>query len=87
MVNFFSWTGHYCGEVNLTAPSGLCRAGFYCPLSATREDFIECPEGYFCIEGSSTYAPCPNGKVYFCDFLYYEMSHFEEKLHIFMYIQ
>lgn len=23
--------GHYCGNVGLTRPSGLCQAGFYCP--------------------------------------------------------
>lgn len=59
------YLGYYCAEHNLTAPNGPCYAGFYCPLSANRPDYIICPEGYFC--GNTSYDPSPcRAGGYFC---------------------
>ena len=53
--------GQYCGEMNLTKPSGPCWAGYYCPLGASRGDWTPCPPGQYCLEGSSSPADCPSG--------------------------
>lgn len=39
---------------------GKCPSGFYCPTEVTTEPII-CPQGSYCIEGSSTPTPCPSG--------------------------
>ena len=53
--------GKYCGEFNLVKPSGLCREGYYCPSGASRADWIECPAGAYCINGTFEPELCPNG--------------------------
>ena len=45
----------------MTMPSGPCREGYYCPFAASRADWIECPAGAFCMEGSYEPQLCPNG--------------------------
>ncbi|KAH3841624.1 hypothetical protein DPMN_115097 [Dreissena polymorpha] len=59
----------YCGTTNLTAPSGLCDAGYYCksgsdssmPSNATKGDGGPCPIGHFCEQGTQDPTPCPLG--------------------------
>ncbi|RUS80255.1 hypothetical protein EGW08_011984, partial [Elysia chlorotica] len=51
--------GSYCGEMNLTAPSGPCQAGFYCPESSSLPTQVHCPAGHFCNASSSVPTPCP----------------------------
>merc|ERR1711871_1305911 len=58
--------GSYCGDSGLTAPSGLCRKGYYCTggaVSATphADDGSNgpCPRGHACPEGTVVPAPCP----------------------------
>ena len=59
--------GHYCGSINLTTPSGLCQAGYYClggsstptPLNGTHGD--QCKVGHYCPEGSNQSLPCGPG--------------------------
>ena len=53
--------GSFCGEKNLTKPSGLCRAGYYCPIGSSRSDWISCPIGQYCVEGSKEPTNCPSG--------------------------
>lgn len=53
--------GRYCGEFNLVKPSGLCREGYYCPSGASRPDWIECPAGAYCVNGTFEPELCPNG--------------------------
>lgn len=60
-------SGHYCGSTNLTTPSGLCQAGYYClggsstptPLNGTHGD--QCMVGHYCPEGSNQSLPCGPG--------------------------
>ncbi len=53
--------GKFCGEQNLTKPSGDCWPGYYCPTGAPRGDWISCPEGHYCEAGSTLPEICPNG--------------------------
>ena len=66
--------GSFCSDPNLTAVSGLCNAGFFCPQGsvdpygrdALCPDHVtnrsnECPPGFFCPVGSSEGTPCPLG--------------------------
>ena len=53
--------GQFCGDYNLTSPSGPCREGYYCPSGASRADWIECPIGAYCVKGSYEPTLCPNG--------------------------
>ena len=53
--------GQYCGEMNLTKPTGPCWSGYYCPIGASRGDWIPCPAGQYCVVGSSSPVDCPNG--------------------------
>jgi hypothetical protein len=60
--------GKYCGEKNLTSPSGDCYAGFYClrgsssPNPATVSSTGgPCPKGHFCKNGTSHPKGCRAG--------------------------
>lgn len=53
--------GMYCGELNMTKPSGLCWPGYYCPIGSSLANEIPCPEGKYCEEGSFNPVFCPNG--------------------------
>ena len=59
--------GMFCEEPALTQPSGNCSAGYICSfgaISSTPSDNTTgmlCPEGRYCIEGSSSGALCPIG--------------------------
>ena len=55
--------GYYCGEQNLTAPSGPCQAGYYCPESSVSATQVTCPAGYFCSGTNDVPVPCPKGKL------------------------
>ena len=55
--------GMFCGEYGLTAPEGMCSAGFYCPggqVTATPTE-TQCPTGHYCLEGSPMPSRCPPG--------------------------
>ena len=55
--------GQYCNSTGLTAPSGLCSAGYYCPegqIIPTPTGF-ECRIGHYCPEGTPEPIPCSNG--------------------------
>lgn len=45
----------------MVEPSGPCREGYYCPSGASRPDWIECPAGAFCINGTFEPQLCHNG--------------------------
>ena len=55
--------GMFCREYGLTAPEGMCSAGFYCPggqVTATPTE-TQCPTGHYCLEGSPMPSRCPPG--------------------------
>ena len=56
-------SGHYCADTNLTAPSGICAPGYYCPGGVQQQEPIEfrCPKGTFCVAGSSLPTLCLPG--------------------------
>ncbi|XP_021231889.1 SCO-spondin-like isoform X4 [Numida meleagris] len=61
-------SGHYCGSAALTAPSGLCSAGYYCLPGASSpsphgvwETGGPCPVSHFCPEGASFPLACLAG--------------------------
>ena len=45
----------------LSLPVGLCEAGYYCPTGSISARQVDCPQGFFCVEGSSVPEPCRNG--------------------------
>ena len=53
--------GSYCASQNLTLPTGLCSAGFYCPPSQTTPNpsTFQCPLGHFCPMGTRDPKTCP----------------------------
>ncbi|XP_071505048.1 uncharacterized protein [Diadema antillarum] len=53
--------GQYCGEHNLTAPSGNCSRGFYCTPGQQVADAAPCPVGYYCPEMTFDPILCPSG--------------------------
>ncbi|XP_053729819.1 SCO-spondin isoform X1 [Synchiropus splendidus] len=62
--------GYYCDAVALLAPTGKCRAGFFCLEGASRPDPPgedghggPCPKGHYCPEASPAPQPCPAGAV------------------------
>lgn len=50
----------YCGLPGLTAPSGTCSGGFYCPAGSFVAEPQEhlCPVGHHCPPGSEDKVPC-----------------------------
>ena len=69
-------SGSYCENYNMSAPSGLCSAGYYCvsgsSVSTPKGILVDsvsgrsfggniCPVGSFCPEGSSIPQPCLPG--------------------------
>ena len=60
--------GYYCGEVGLTQPMEHCYAGSVCVLGSaipnpdgSDSSGYPCPEGFYCLEGSTAPLPCPMG--------------------------
>ncbi|XP_077985306.1 uncharacterized protein LOC144439946 [Glandiceps talaboti] len=60
--------GHYCEAENITQPTDVCTAGYYCVLYASTPTPDPanvtggpCPQGTFCEAGSEWYTPCPKG--------------------------
>lgn len=60
--------GKYCLDVGLTAVSGSCSAGYYCTTGAvvpnppnSDPSGSVCPQGTFCVSGSSTATSCTAG--------------------------
>ena len=53
--------GYHCNTTNLTAPSGKCAPGYYCPGGVEDRHPLgfTCPSGFYCPEGSSLPSPCP----------------------------
>ena len=55
--------GHFCDGLNLTAPTGRCDAGYFCPggqSSSSPTEFI-CSIGHFCALASVVPQSCPPG--------------------------
>ena len=46
----------------MTAPSGLCEAGYYCPKGSASALELDCPTGRYCPEGTHTPELCPAGE-------------------------
>ncbi|XP_072885876.1 uncharacterized protein [Hemitrygon akajei] len=55
--------GLYCEQSGLSAPTGLCTAGFLCEGTATIPNSRPCPVGHYCPEGTSYSKPCPPGTL------------------------
>ena len=60
--------GSYCASEGLTAPTGLCTAGYYCTQNATMaiqgtetDTGGRCTAGHYCFEGTADPVPCPAG--------------------------
>jgi hypothetical protein len=55
--------GFYCGNYALTAPSGPCDAGYYCPQgqSVSSPASSICTPGHYCPVGSPTEMACASG--------------------------
>ena len=60
--------GSYCDAEELTEPTGLCSAGYYCSgaaIAASAETTTEtggpCTAGHYCLEGTSEPVDCPAG--------------------------
>ena len=63
--------GYYCQYSGKTEPTGECEAGYYCTGGAQRASGFEdelwggiCPEGHYCLKGSSLPTACPKGTYY-----------------------
>ena len=56
--------GFYCNGTGLSAVSGECDQGYYCPAGQsvpTPYDYL-CPVGYYCLANSATPSVCPSGE-------------------------
>ena len=61
--------GKYCATAGLSAPTGLCDAGFYCTKNAVVRNppsvvigfYGPCPAGSYCLAGSAVRTLCPPG--------------------------
>lgn len=53
--------GMFCSEKNMTKPTGLCWAGYYCNSGASVANEIPCPEGKYCKLGTFDPERCPPG--------------------------
>ena len=57
------FAGQFCGSAGLTAPTGNCSAGYYCPGGQNTSSplMYVCSPGHYCPEGSATEQACPPG--------------------------
>ena len=57
--------GSYCNGIGQNVSSGLCQAGYYCPMQEAITDpnpqEFQCPRGHYCPEGSPLPLGCPPG--------------------------
>ncbi|MGH0137990.1 UNVERIFIED_CONTAM: hypothetical protein FKN15_065321 [Acipenser sinensis] len=55
--------GFSCDGQGLSAPSGSCQAGYFCPpgQNSSRPASYTCTAGHMCPQGSSQQSPCPPG--------------------------
>lgn len=55
--------GYFCNATGLSAVSGPCTTGYYCPGGQATSTPIayQCPVGHFCVEGSSAAQICTSG--------------------------
>ncbi|MGH0162299.1 UNVERIFIED_CONTAM: hypothetical protein FKN15_067495 [Acipenser sinensis] len=55
--------GFSCDGQGLSAPSGSCQAGYFCPPGqySSRPASYTCTAGHMCPQGSSQQSPCPPG--------------------------
>ncbi|XP_023933458.1 uncharacterized protein LOC106181652, partial [Lingula anatina] len=55
--------GYYCETPGLTAPTGLCGEGYYCPVGTIYQEpnTTYCPVGHYCPTGVAAPLPCRNG--------------------------
>ena len=61
--------GKYCETNGLSAPTGLCGAGFFCTKNALVSNpgtlvpgsYGPCPAGSYCLAGSAVGTLCPPG--------------------------
>ena len=54
--------GMYCETDGLTAPTGDCDPGYFCPEGSIYKDAAgnECPTGHYCPGGNAAALPCRN---------------------------
>ena len=53
--------GSYCETRELTKPTALCSAKYYCPAGESIDKRLSCTKGHFCREGSPQPVHCPSG--------------------------
>lgn len=57
--------GYYCDNPNMLEPAGQCNPGYYCTLAAIAPNpsvnGSQCPQGTYCVQGSSYTVNCPKG--------------------------
>lgn len=58
---FLNISGSYCNDTALTAPTGLCTAGYFCVVGSDNHAPEICTAGRYCPEGSHTPTRCPAG--------------------------
>ena len=51
----------YCGSLHLSAPSGYCADGFWCPTGSSNATATPCPAGQYCIKPYPAPQDCTNG--------------------------
>eukprot|EP01135_Chromosphaera_perkinsii_P005913 Nk52_evm8s371 gene=Nk52_evmTU8s371 len=56
--------GSYCETAGLDKPTGLCDAGYFCPLGQSVKSPAAsiCPKGHYCPAGSASAIRCASGK-------------------------
>lgn len=57
--------GYYCDNPNMLEPAGQCNSGYNCTLAAIAPNpsanGSQCPQGTYCVQGSSYPVNCPKG--------------------------
>ena len=55
--------GMFCSGYGLSAPSGPCHEGYFCPQGQVSPEPLQfaCPLAHFCPSGSASATPCPAG--------------------------
>lgn len=60
---FFFLAGYYCETTGLSAPTGECSMGYYCPAgqNVSNPTAYICTPGHYCPAGSPSEVSCPSG--------------------------
>lgn len=63
LLLFILSAGYYCGQEGLSAVTGECAAGYYCPAAQVTDSPIDyiCPVAHYCETGSAAPTPCASG--------------------------